>query len=400
MLGVVLVTRVILSFQRGSASPVEAQAGDEGVGPAAVSNPGDVSSTSAAAGNPEETEVQSISGPDAGRREPSATVETMPSSPVVSRLPLSPPASMGTEDSIDPDHIIPEEVKEEEEEEGGGEEEKVEEEEVCWILMHMEKSGGGAARQIASKHWRRDELVFDTVQWRRGDGYAEDVVASHWNLLHGGCVEALRSEKARPCKWLTIFRHPVARLLSAYDHCREAPKDPLCPPAKSKNLASFAEQWGNFAMRQFALAQVPASAVKEWAARGRVPKGTSVWYLVKEYLTRAGVPEDEVLGGLLPSVRDLLDTQYAAVGIASELDATMRLFDKTLRMKGLDWSSSLPKVRMQDEEEDLEYDDVDSATFREALANPRIASAIRLDIELYDHAVRVFQKQADEYGIN
>ncbi len=313
---------------------------------------------------------------------PAATLETMPSSTVVPKIPLS---SQASEPKVD--------------EESSDTEDVPEEEEVCWILMHMEKSGGGAARQIASKHWRKDELVFDTVQWRRGDTYAEDVMSSHWNLLHGGCVEALRSDKTRPCKWATIFRHPVARLLSAYDHCREAPKDPLCPPTKSLDLASFAERWGNFAMRQFALSEVSTSAVKEWAARGRVQKGISVWYLVKEYLTRGGVPEDEVLGSLLPSVRDLLSTQYAAVGIATELDATMRLFGKTLSMKGLDWSSSLSKFRMQDEEEDLEYDVVESATFREALANPRIASAIKLDMALYDHAVRVFKRQVERYDI-
>lgn len=345
--------------------------------------PGAASSTSAAAVPEEPQEKIASQAATVGEsNDPPATLETMPSSPVVPKIPLSSQALEVDEESIDMEDVPDEE-----------------EEEVCWIFMHMENSGGGAARQIASKHWRKDELVFDTVQWRRGDTYAEDVMTSHWNLLHGGCVEALRSDKARPCKWITIFRHPVARLLSAYDHCREAPKDPLCPPTKSKDLASFAERWGNFAMRQFALAEVSTSAVKEWAARGRVPKGTSVWYLVKEYLTRGGVPEDEVLGGLLPSVQDILSTQYAAVGIATELDATMRLFDRTLSMKGLDWSSSLSKFRMQDEEEDLEYDMVESATFREALANPRIASAIRLDIALYDHAVLVFKKQVEQYGI-
>eukprot|EP00752_Nemacystus_decipiens_P008259 g7385.t1 len=270
---------------------------------------------------------------------------------------------------------------------------------ACLILLHMEKSGGGAVRQIASEFWRKDEHVFDTVQWRRGDSYAEDVMNSHWKLLHGGCAETLRNDKARRCRWLTIFRHPVARLLSAYDHCRVAPKDPLCPPTKSKDLASFAERWGNFAMRQFALASVSQSAVKEWAARAQVPRGVSVWYLVKEYLTRGGVAEDVVLESTLKSVQDLLSTEYAAVGIAAELDTTMRLFEKALWGGGPGWSSSLSTLRAQDREQDLEYDDPKSATFRDALANPRISAALRVDILLYEHALRVFKKQVAHHGI-
>ncbi|CAM9856043.1 unnamed protein product [Scytosiphon promiscuus] len=261
----------------------------------------------------------------------------------------------------------------------------------------MEKSGGGGARQVAAERWRKDSLVFDTVQWRRGDSFAADIMSSHWRLLHGGCVEALRNEGARRCKWVTIFRHPVARLLSAYDHCRNAPKDPLCPTAQSADLVTFAERWGNFAMRQFALADVSPSSVKRWANSGRVSAGSSVWYLVKDYLTRGGIAEDEVLEGMLERVQGLLSTRYAAVGIAEDIDTTMALFDRALSMGGLDWSSSLGKL--ETDGQDGEYDMRGSAAFRRALANPRVASAIRLDMLLYEHAVNVFNEQVARYGV-
>lgn len=349
----------------------------------------------------EEPSVQGALQPNAEDDEQPVPPETIPVSPVeeapevVSKTPLSRTASstgIETTTTVEGQVVL-----------GGKEEEAVEEkeQEACWILLHMEKSGGGAVRHIASDFWRKDELVFDTVQWRRGDSYAEDVMNSHWKFLHGGCAETLRNDKARPCQWLTIFRHPVARLLTAYDHCREAPKDPLCPPTRSRDLATFAERWGNFAMRQFALASVSQSAVKEWAARAQVARGVSVWYLVKEYLTRGGIAEDAVLEGLLQPVKDLLSTQYAAVGIATELDTTMRLFEKALSAEGAGWSSALSKLRTKDlDEEDVEYDNTDSATFRDALANPRIASALRLDVLLYDHALRVFKEQALHYGVS
>lgn len=392
-----MVTRVILHFNNGDAliGELGPAGGNIGEPPADVPAPGPVGPTSPAVTS-KEPPVGSALQPDANDGDQPALFETMPIPPpgddaqvqdVLIKTPPSQEASMSFEDAP----VIHATTLEEEEGE-------------CWILMHMEKSRGGAVRQIASDFWRKEELVFDTVQWRRGDSYAEYVMSSHWKLMHGGCVETLRNteeeEGARPCKWLTVFRHPVARLLSAYDHCREAPQDPLCPPTKSKDLAAFAERWGNFAMRQFALASVSQSAVKEWAARDQVSRGVSVWYLVKEYLTRDGGAEDAVLEGLLQPVKDLLSTQYAAVGIATELDATMRLFEKALSVEGLGWVSSWSMLRMHHIEHDFEYDIIKSAAFRDALANPRIASALRLDVLLYDHALSVFQKQILRYGVS
>lgn len=391
-LGIVVLTRLIVHSSSGNAPIAEVESGSGGVRPSGVTAPEAVGSI------PPAVVLEEPSGslqPDGSDGEQSVPLKTTPvmlveeeEPEVLSTTPLSRKARAVIErtPSVQDAKILEEEDEQEAEE-------------ACWILLHMEKSGGGAVRRIASDFWRKDELVFDTVQWRRGGNYAEDVMNSHWRLLHGGCAEALRNDKARPCQWVTIFRHPVARLLSAYDHCREAPKDPLCPPTKSKDLATFAERWGNFAMRQFELASMSQSAVREWAARSQVPKGVSVWYLVKDYLTRGGTAEDVVLEGLLQPLKDRLSTQYAAVGIATELDTTMRLFDEVLPAEGLGWLSSLSKLRVQDREQDLEYDDAESATFRDALANPRIASALRLDALLYDHALRVFEKQVVQYGV-
>lgn len=81
---------------------------------------------------------------------------------------------------------------------------------------------------------------------------------SRWNVAHGGCTEALRRHAHGTCKWFTVFRHPIARLVSAFYHCRESPGDPLCASegagAGGMDLVHFAEHWGNYALRQFALA--------------------------------------------------------------------------------------------------------------------------------------------------
>ncbi len=277
--------------------------------------------------------------------------------------------------------------------------------EECWVFMHMGQGGGEIARQIAIERWSKDgPRLFDTVQWRRGDhSHQADAMGSQWRLLHGGCVESLRGvSRARSCKWMVLFRHPVGRLLAAYDHCRwHAPEDPVCPPRTTErtDLTTFAERWGNFAMRQFAMGAVPPTNVNEWAARNRVPRDASLWYLVREYLTRGGeITEDEALRGMLQPVKELLSADYAAVGIAAELSTTMHLFDEALPMEGLGWFSSWSKLRAKEGEED--HDWIGSAAFRGALANSRIMSALRLDILLYEHAERVFKGQVKQYGIS
>lgn len=274
--------------------------------------------------------------------------------------------------------------------------------EPCWIYLHMDKSGGDSIRHIATERWSKDELIFDNVQWRRGDDYATNVMTHfHWRLLHGGCVEALRAHvNTRQCKWFTLFRHPVARLVSAFNHCQKAPRDPLCASseATTTDIVEFAERWGDFGLRQFALATVSSDVVKEWAAYSGTQGGGSVWSLLKEYIERGEVAPDAALEGMLESVKGLLSSQYAAVGIVEELDTTMRLFDHTLSMPKMHWTASLERRIEAADYGDFERDAGDEP-WRELSDDSRIQRALRLDIALYEHAVDVFRGQVAKYGL-
>lgn len=269
----------------------------------------------------------------------------------------------------------------------------------CWIYMHMEKSGGDLIRNVATEHWRRDALIYDNVQWRRGVDYAMDVKAHfHWRLLHGGCVEALRQYEGRSCKSFTVFRHPVARLLSAFNHCKEASQDPLCLSTSTMDLETFAERWGNFALRQFAMATVSADVVKEWATRTPRQGGKSAWFLLREFLQHGRGPHEAGLEDLLEPVKKVLSTEYVAVGIVEEIDTTMRLFDKALSMPKVDWSASLAE-RLTVNSSDGESDVLEEKALVSALKNKRILAAVKLDVLLYEHAVGVFREQVERHGI-
>lgn len=90
--------------------------------------------------------------------------------------------------------------------------------------------------------------------------------------------------------------------------------------------------------------------------------------------------------------------RYAAVGIAEELGATVKLFQKALAMPGLDWPRELAKRGKADNTREAVDDGEYEATLRQAMANPQIGNFLRLDILLYEHAIEIFRQQGLSYG--
>ena len=67
------------------------------------------------------------------------------------------------------------------------------------------------------------------------------------------------------CRFFTMFRHPISRMVSAYFFCQLHEEDSACASgivrARHVDLLTFAKHWSNFAVRQFALSFVPAEDV-------------------------------------------------------------------------------------------------------------------------------------------
>lgn len=102
----------------------------------------------------------------------------------------------------------------------------------CWIFNHLQKAGGTTVKRLLFDLWGSESTTYDSYQWKKGQGYAESVAASlaspaGWSAAGGGYLEALRRTPAfqpddgrTPCRWFTVFRHPVSRLVSAFYYCR------------------------------------------------------------------------------------------------------------------------------------------------------------------------------------
>jgi len=79
-------------------------------------------------------------------------------------------------------------------------------------------------------------------------------------LLTNGFVLPLAMVEAwrRPtCVWITVFREPLSRLVSAFFFCKHAMDDPLCARhhvnTRGGRLEGFANHWGSFGFRELLL---------------------------------------------------------------------------------------------------------------------------------------------------
>ncbi|CAM9581378.1 unnamed protein product [Sphacelaria rigidula] len=294
----------------------------------------------------------------------------------------------------------------------------------CWIFTHLQKCGGSTVKAIIEGQWGKRQMIFDTNQWKSGEKvtakFAKSLVQERkWDAVAGGYTEALRPYVGDRCKWFIMFRHPVSRLVSAYFYCQRLPADTACGSgrlnAKEADLVTFAKHWGNFGLRQFALALVDQNDVLEsdWLGlSGGDPRDRhdSGWYIMKRYLETEGrklegtvgeedesLPEDRAMDDMLQPVRDLLRDNFTAVGILESFDDTLELFNRALEVPGLDWRSQFKAQGSKNV--DNQYKEREKAALAEAWTNAEIKKYINLDLLIYEHAVAVFNQQKRLYSI-
>ena len=282
----------------------------------------------------------------------------------------------------------------------------------CWVYTHLNKAGGSTVKKMLKNHWGPRYYTYSGGIWKMGNDYSQTIAeklahGEEWNVIAGGYVESLRrmSSVGSKCRWFTVFRHPITRMVSAYQYCRKTPWDQLCADhvldARDVDLATFAKHWGNYAMRQFVLSFVSIDDVMKYAhadaddEAGKDPPG---WYWVRMYLedqtqdlNNEDIPETGMYAMLQP-VQDLLRDHYSAVGILEEYNATLSLFNNALEMPGVDWHglfASVGQVRVNDKHRDEK-----AALLAEAWTSAEIKKYMQLDLLLYEHVVDLFEQHA------
>ncbi|CAN0037090.1 unnamed protein product [Scytosiphon promiscuus] len=301
----------------------------------------------------------------------------------------------------------------------------------CWIFMHLQKSGGSTVKEILTASWGQRFFIYDNMRWKQGDEFSRGfgiklASATPWNVMAGGYTEALRRvpEVEEGCQFFTLFRHPIARIVSAYYYCKVLPLDKACASevvqATDVDLLGFAKHWGNFAVRQFALSFVPSDDVQAYI---RTPEAralhdvdlatTSGWFQLKAYLER---PLEEVESGeaaegqratqeqlpgsrlfdMLQPAQELITNGYT-VGVLEEWNTTLALFDSALAMPGMDWRTWYARDGKQNV--NRAFEQLKAQTLEKAWTDPELKKYLQLDLLLYEHAVDVFHKQARSRGV-
>lgn len=194
---------------------------------------------------------------------------------------------------------------------------------------------------------------------------------------------------------------------------REDPSDQLCASqfvsSRDVDLKTFAKHWGNFAVRQFALAFVSHDEVTDYFAS---PEGGGLtkeevdtipgWYMLKRFLDGQEDSEDgdtiasAAMFEMLGHAQNLLH-DYAAVGVLEEWESTLSLFNAALLMPGMDWHKDFEQSGKKNV--DVRFEEDKHEALRKALMDVDIKKFLWLDLLLYDYALEVFHEQKKIHGI-
>lgn len=271
----------------------------------------------------------------------------------------------------------------------------------------MNKSGGQTVKGMLKPYIEDRGIstgLYDWRQWGQGTPYISEYLDEGNTITWGGYTEALRPHGAGQCKWFTVFRHPVSRLVSAYFYCKQTPGDHLCGSSITRadevDLVTFAEHWTNFGLRQYALSLIPPEKVMASKAAQECPRCPD-WYLVKEFLNKPVRKADKVpdvgMYKYLEPAQAVLSNKYAAVGILEQYNSTLHLFDRALDFPDLDWSETFQEYGVKN---NLRANKIaEHEALKIAWTDLKIKKYLRLDLLLYEHAVATHKQQLAEYGL-
>jgi len=219
----------------------------------------------------------------------------------------------------------------------------------CVVFMHVTKSGG---------HTLKDVLKYSTLFQDKKDGvsytgtrgpsntcysyvWKKDRcirLADKHGLFIGDSVLGSDFVLQKDCTWITMVRHPVERLMSAYFMCQRPIHnlDQLCSKyqlnARKADIYEFADFWGNNLFRQLLMARFKVNGTLDGAQEAcPVPeKRCEPWLLMKNNLNGLDAYESDESRELLQEVRQGLRRRWDLVGVLEHFDASMELFHTAL----------------------------------------------------------------------
>lgn len=212
------------------------------------------------------------------------------------------------------------------------------------VVLHIPKTGGTTLRSLIHRRYPEHQVV---------EAYDSPDVASALADRPGECGRAAvlmghfrfvpPEEYDRPCRYFTILRDPVARVVSNYKHICRSPKHPLHPAVAPLGLPAFARsaaiEEGNNLQTRLLAGMAPGDGPCEErhleAAMQRVESlgvrvgflhrfDESLVYFAREGLRTGGYVRENVGGGRGRARAGIGDGDLEAVADANSMD--MRLY--------------------------------------------------------------------------
>ncbi|KAH8064203.1 hypothetical protein JL721_8346 [Aureococcus anophagefferens] len=239
---------------------------------------------------------------------------------------------------------------------------------------------------------RCDDANFDWASKRCPD---LDPAAGANRWLNGGY--ALSDAAAAPsCAWITNFREPVARLVSAQFHCTLHDHDPLCgdrPAAwfAAANATRMARYWGNFGFTNLLLApRSGGTAAPRRDLRARRRDGTRRsgsgggrrWAAA----TTSGPRPARRTCGVVAALGDLFDV----VVVVERWEDSMALLDCRVPLRDGTWAD-LAGAHLNTHGSE-QHGDRAAAALAVARADPAVAAEIAADTAIYSAALALFER--------
>jgi hypothetical protein len=232
----------------------------------------------------------------------------------------------------------------------------------------------------------------------RTKGLTEVLATSR--IAYNGLVLTLAETAAwspSRCVWITMFREPISRLISAMTYCRRRDIDPLCgnqpknwyAEASAEDWAAF---WGNYLLRELLLHPSLKDVVERGSGEGAISGGKSVskkghvWQRWRSELSGGDRLETSAGRANLDRALGLLPSFVHAFGVVEKWPESMELLDCTLPLRGGPWVSHAEKHRETHGGTKATKME-EAAILKAARSSPVVAELLAADSAIYGHAL-------------
>ena len=240
---------------------------------------------------------------------------------------------------------------------------------------------------------RCDDANFDWASKRCPD---LDPAAGANRWLNGGYALS-HAAAASSCAWITNFREPVARLVSAQFHCTLHDHDPLCgdrPAAwfAAANATRMARYWGNFGFTNLLLApRFAGTAAPRRDLRARRRDGApKVWQRWRAALGGGDDPRTAAGAANLRRVVAALGDLFDVVVVVERWEDSMALLDCRVPLRDGTWAD-LAGAHLNTHGSE-QHGDRAAAALAVARADPAVAAEIAADTAIYSAALALFER--------